>query len=188
MISRAAHQRAVIIHGFGATPQDHWFDWLADQLEADGIPTAVPALPNPLDPDPNRWEQAVAAELGTPDEHSIVVAHSLGCLTLVRYLRSLPDPWQLGTLVLVSGFLERLPALPELDGYIGDGCDVEGLQVRIRRLVVIRSDEDPFVPPALTDHVADLLGVPVRVVPGAGHFLASDGITAVPAVYEAITG
>jgi hypothetical protein len=29
--------------------------------------------------------------------------------------------------VLVSGFVDRLPALPELDAYIGDGCDVTGL-------------------------------------------------------------
>jgi len=48
----------------------------------------------------------------TPDEGTVVVAHSLGCLSVLRRLRSLTGPWRLGTLVLVAGFLEPLPALP----------------------------------------------------------------------------
>ncbi|MCI1788994.1 MAG: alpha/beta hydrolase [Actinomyces sp.] len=186
MASGTTHQRAVIFHGYGATPADHWFGWLAEQLRADGIPTAVPVLSHPSEPDAERWEDEVRTALGAPDEHSIVIAHSLGCLTVLRYLRSLLGPWRLGVLVLVSGFVDRLPALPDLDAYVADGCDVTGLSDHIGRVVVIRSDDDPFVPPALTDRLADLLGAPVRVVPKAGHFLASDGITELPAAREAI--
>ncbi|MFG1665203.1 RBBP9/YdeN family alpha/beta hydrolase [Streptomyces sp. Y7] len=117
-------QRASIIHGYGATPEDHWFGWLAEQLRADGIPTTIPALPTPQAPDPGRWLDVVRTELGTLDEHSMVVAHSLGCLTVLRHLGSLPSPWRLGTLVLVSGFVDQLPALPHLNAHIGHGCDV----------------------------------------------------------------
>lgn len=187
MTSPTTHERALIFHGYGATPADHWFDWLAKELRSTGIPTAIPALPSPLDPARGPWEEAVRAALGTPDEQSVVVAHSLGCLTVLRYLRSLTTPWSLGTLVLVSGFVDKLPALPDLDDYIGDGCDVTGIGERISRLTIIRSDDDPLVPPPLTDRLAALLGAWVQIVPGAGHFLASDGITALPAVLDAIT-
>lgn len=186
MSSRTTHERAVIFHGYGATPADHWFGWLADRLEADGTSAMIPALPNPLDPDARTWESAVGRALGRPDERTVVVAHSLGCLAVVRYLRSLPDAWRIGTLVLVSGFTDRLPALPELDEFIGDGCDVTGLGEHIDRIVVIRSDNDPIVPPALTDRLASLLGVSAQVVPGAGHFLSADGITSLPQAYAAI--
>ncbi|WP_225630838.1 RBBP9/YdeN family alpha/beta hydrolase [Streptomyces solaniscabiei] len=186
MTPGTTRQRASIIHGYGATPEDHWFGWLAERLRADGIPTTVPALPAPHDPDPEQWAQAVRTELGTLDEHSIVVAHSLGCLTVLRHLRSLPSPWRLGTLVLVSGFVDRLPALPELDAYIGHGCDVTGLRDHIDRLTIIRSDADPYVPPGHTDSLADLLGVPAHIVPGGGHFLASDGVTSLREAREAI--
>ncbi|MFG1665202.1 alpha/beta hydrolase [Streptomyces sp. Y7] len=54
------------------------------------------------------------------------------------------------------------------------------------RLTIIRSDADPYVPPGHTDRLADLLGVSAQVVPGAGHFLASDGVTSLPVVREAI--
>ncbi|GGQ09779.1 RBBP9/YdeN family alpha/beta hydrolase [Streptomyces roseolilacinus] len=184
MTTGTTRRRASIIHGYGASPEDHWFGWLAERFEAEGIPTTVPALPDPLDPDPARWAEAVRADVGTVDEGSVIVAHSLGCLTVLRHLRSLPGSWRLGALVLVSGFVDPLPALPALDPYIGDGCEVTGLGDRIGRLTVIRSDADPYVPPGHTDRLAGLLGVFAEVVPGAGHFLASDGVTS---LREALT-
>lgn len=126
------------------------------------------------------------AVVGTPDHDAIVVAHSLGCITVLRYLLSLPKPWRLGDLVLVSGFVDALPALPLLDSYIGDGLDVAGLSDHIDRLTVIRSDDDPYVPTDHTDRLADLLGTSALIVPGAGHFLASDGVTSLPLVLDAI--
>ncbi|MFF5482168.1 RBBP9/YdeN family alpha/beta hydrolase [Streptomyces sp. NPDC012935] len=178
-------RHASIIHGYGASPGDHWFGWLREQLSADGIPATIPALPNPQNPDPAQWMETVRADLGTPDENQIVVAHSLGCLTVLRYLRTLQGPWHLGTLVLVSGFVDQLPALPELDSYIGDGCDVAGLREHLGRLTVFRSDADPYVPPHHTDRLAGLLGTCSVVVPGAGHFLASDGVTSLHEALEA---
>ncbi|KAB8170922.1 serine hydrolase family protein [Streptomyces sp. 3MP-14] len=179
-------RRAAIIHGLGASPDDHWFGWLAERLAADGVPTAVPALPDPDAPDPARWAEVLRAEVGVPDAHTVVVAHSLGCLTVLRHLRSLPGPWRLGTLVLVAGFVDRLPALPELDPFIGEGPEVAGLAERVDRLAVLRSDADPLVPAGHTDRLARLLGSSARVVPGAGHFLASDGVISLPEAYEAV--
>ncbi|MDQ1103390.1 RBBP9/YdeN family alpha/beta hydrolase [Nocardioides zeae] len=186
MTPAPAHRRAVIFHGFRATPEDHWFGWLAARLAQHDIPTTVPALPGPAEPDPAAWERAVAAALRTPDAGTCVVAHSLGCLTVLRHLRARPPAWRLGTLVLVSGFVERLPALPELDGFIGDGGDTSGIADRVDCLVVLRSDDDPIVPPELTDRLAARLGVEAQVVPGAGHFMASDGVTALPQVLDVL--
>ncbi|RMI27729.1 RBBP9/YdeN family alpha/beta hydrolase [Streptomyces triticirhizae] len=186
MTSGTTLRRASIIHGYGASPEDHWFGWLAERLRADGVPTSVPALPDPDAPDPARWAEALRAEVGVPDARAVVVAHSLGCLAVLRHLRSLPGPWRLGALVLVSGFVDRLPALPELDPFVGDGEEVAGLAERVDRLTVLRSDADLLVPPGHTDRLARRLGTSARVVPGAGHFLASDGVTSLPEAYEAV--
>ncbi|MBW8483788.1 RBBP9/YdeN family alpha/beta hydrolase [Actinomadura parmotrematis] len=181
-------RQATIIHGYGATPGDHWFGWLAARLGEAGVRTAVPALPDPLAPDPARWAKAVDAAVGVPGEGAIVVAHSLGCLAVLRHLRSLREPWRLDALVLVAGFTDRLPALPELDSFIGDGCDVTDLADRVDRLAVLRSDADAAVPTALTDRLAERLGVAARIVPGAGHFLADEGVTQLPEALAAALG
>jgi predicted alpha/beta hydrolase family esterase len=165
------HHRASIIHGYGATPEDHWFGWLGEQLEAAGIPTATPRLPNPQHPDPAQWAQAVGTAVGTPDENSIIIAHSLGCLTVLRHLTSLPSPWRVGTLILVAGFVDSLPALPELDAYIANGCPLDGIGANVRQLTLIRSDADPYVPAPHTDRLATLLGTTPKIIPAAGHFL-----------------
>ncbi|MFD4992208.1 RBBP9/YdeN family alpha/beta hydrolase [Cellulosimicrobium cellulans] len=178
---------AVIIHGYGATPRDHWFDWLADCLRRDGTPTQIPALPEPSSPDPRAWSDATSHAIGRPGPGSILVAHSLGCLAVLRHLASLAGPWSLGRLVLVAGFVDPLPALPELDGFIDGGVDVSGVAERIRDLSVLRSDNDLYVPGGHTDRLAELLGASARVVPGAGHFLASDGVTSLPEALEVIT-
>lgn len=178
--------RALIFHGYGATPADHWFEWLATRFEAEGVPTSIPTLPNPLHPDASLWEAAVGSALGVPDAGTVVVAHSLGCLTVLRYLDSLTEPWRLNALALVSGFTDPLPALPELDAFIGDGCDVSELRKHVDRMVVLRSDNDSLVPPALTDRLAARLDVAAQVVPGAGHFLADEGATSLPQVRDAV--
>ncbi|MZD09988.1 serine hydrolase family protein [Streptomyces sp. SID5785] len=188
MTRTTTQQRATIIHGYGATPEDHWFGWLAAQLEARGIPTSVPALPDSEAPDPDRWSTAVASDIGTPDEGTILVAHSLGCLTVLRHLSSLDGPWRLGALVLVSGFVDVLPSLPELDAHIGfvaARLGLAGVAAHVDRLTVIRSDADRYVPPRHTDRLADLLGTRAQVVAGGGHFLASDGFVTLQAALEA---
>lgn len=179
-------RRAFIFHGYGATPQDHWFGWLAGRLERAGVRTEVPALPESASPAPDAWAAAVAKAVGTPDEKSVVVAHSLGCLAVLRHLASLSGPWRLGHLLLVSGFVDTLPALPVLDGFIAGGVDTAGVREKIGSLTLLRSDDDRFVPTGHTDRLADLLGTTAAVVPGAGHFLADDGVTSLPQALEAI--
>lgn len=78
----------------------------------------------------------------------------------------------MGELVFVSGSVDPLPALPELDAFIGDGDgdggDFSGANQQVDRIAVIRPDDDPLVSPALTDRLATSLGVSAQVVPGAG--------------------
>lgn len=186
MTTSTTLQNAYIFHGYAATPEDHWFGWLASELDRINVLTVVPVLPDSIAPDALRWQEAVHAAVGKTDESTVLIAHSLGCLAVLRHLASLTGAWRLGRLVLVSGFLDPLPALPELDEFIGIGCDVTRLHEHIDEIIVIRSDDDPLVPPPHTDRLATLLGAEAVVLPGAGHFLAADGHSTLPAAYDAI--
>ena len=186
-MAHTTSRRAVIFHGYRATPEDHWFGWLADRFDSAGIPTLIPALPDPASPDRDRWTAQVAMTLGTPGPDTIVVAHSLGCLAVLRHLATLVGPWRMGALVLVAGFVDPLPALPDLDGFVAGGVTLSGMADRVGSISVLRSDDDPIVPLAHTDRLARLFETPVQIVPGAGHFLAGDGVTCLPPAFDAVT-
>lgn len=177
-------QRVIIVHGYEAAPNAHWFPWLQDALEAKGISVTAVPLPAPDTPEREAWESAVNAALGVPDARTVIVAHSLGAITALRVLAALPEPWELGGLVLVAGFVKPLDVLPELDGYLATDVDVERLARSIRKRTVIRSDTDPFVPPAASDELAKRLNAQLQVHPEAGHFMEEDGVTKFPSLLD----
>jgi hypothetical protein len=178
--------RVVIVHGYESAPDANWFPWLEGELQTKGINVKVVPLPDPDDPETAAWEHAVSTVLGVPDERTVIVAHSLGAITALRVLAALPQPWHLGGLILVAGFIEPLEALPELDRYLTADVHVERLARSIRARTVIRSETDPFVPPAASDHLARRLEAQLQVHPEAGHFMAEDGVTSFPAVLNLI--
>lgn len=182
--------RAAIIHGYDASPDKHWFSWLAAQLEVAGYQTKIPAMPDLKPPQATAWQEEAGAAIGIPDQHTIVVAHSLGCLTTLRYLSNLPGQWQLGALVLVAGFVEEFPKLPELAEFIGQqpqaGCGLATIKKRVGKILVLRSDFDPIVPVHLTSNLAELLEANEVVVPSAGHFLDREGVTTLPQALQVL--
>lgn len=184
-------KKAIILHGYGATPGDHWFPWLQQQLQAAGIATTVPALPDAEQPDFERWQQALAAAIGTADAATLLIAHSLGTLSLLHYL-SATRPEQVGGIILAAGFGARLPELPtiggfSIDAYIDrarlDDATLRAMTPHIHHLI---SDNDYVVAPANSDALATRLGGTVHRVANAGHFLAADGITTLPAAWQAV--
>lgn len=182
--------RATILHGFTASPADHWFPWLAERLEAAGFEVSVPELPDAQDPDADAWRAAAAEAIGDIRDGDAVIGHSLGALAAARVLAERArrtgggavDPAdRLGSLVLVSGFAGPVEPIPELDRFAAAGVDLAGVPAMVRSIAVLRSDDDAIVPPADTDVLAAALGVPVEVVPGGGHFLGREGWTKLPA-------
>lgn len=181
--------RVVIVHGYNAAPDKHWFRWLADALADDGITTDIPALPDPGEPEPEAWDRAVQAALGHVDERTVVVGHSLGTVAAVRVLAGLADPWRLGGLVLVAGFARALPgAGPRVDAFVTETPDFARVVAATEHRLVVRSDNDTSVPPELSDELATALAADLLVVPGAGHFTESDGVTTLPQVRDAVRG
>lgn len=183
-------RRVVIAHGYNAHPDKHWFPWLASEVEVGGGEAVRIPFPDAAEPTVEKWGAATAKAVGQVDARTWLVGHSLGCVTLLRHLASLDEPWQLGGIVLVAGFDGPLASLPQLDEYLAETLDDE----QIARIVAntgvirtIRSDDDIAVPPASSDELARRLESEVAVVPGGGHFGEVDGWVELPIVLTAFT-
>ena len=126
--------------------------------------------------------------IGDVDEDTILVGHSLGCVTLLHALNRRADPWRLAGLVLVAGFVDPLPNLPALDPFTSEPLDLDRIRRRTAVRHVLRSDDDDVVAAPLTERMALLLDAPVTVVAGAGHFVDRQGIRDVPALLPILDG
>jgi len=179
--------RVVILHGYTAHPGKHWFSWLRDELAPSGVVTEVPALPDTEHPEAGAWTDAAVAAIGALDPGTAVVGHSLGTITAVRALgRALAEQPEarLGALALVAPFVDPVPIYPELDPLTAGLPVLPALAAHIDRRLVIRSDADPEVPIELSAPVVAGLSAEELVVPGAGHFCESDGVTTLPALRD----
>lgn len=184
-------QRVFIIHGYGANPDSHWFPWLKQRVESHGAQATTVALPHSDAPDFAQWQAALYSAIGTPRPDDVFVAHSLGTISSLHYL-SAQRPERIGGLVLVSGFAERLPALPRINDYDVDAyidqahIDIPTLRRSTPHIVHIVSDNDSIVAPAESLKLTRHLGGTVEHVPQGGHFLAEDGFTQLAPAWQAV--
>jgi predicted alpha/beta hydrolase family esterase len=179
-------RRVLIVPGYAAAPNAHWFPWLHDSLETAGVDATVVTLPTPDAPKAAAWTEAVAEAIGVPDAGTWIVAHSLGGITVLRALATLTEPWQLGGLILVSGFTGALKSLPVLDEYLNTDVEVERIAKNIGMRAMVRSDADAFVPAAASDELAQRLNAELHIQPSAGHFLTEDGVSDLPLVLDLV--
>ncbi|MEN5173465.1 alpha/beta hydrolase [Acinetobacter higginsii] len=163
-----------IVHGYGATVHDHWFESIQRQIQDTHTQVTILSLPDPMQPNVETWQKILEQNINVIDKNTYFVTHSLGGITLLNFL-SKRNPSQVGGIVLVSGFTETLPALPQLNSYI---LISQNLKFNFQNVVhkhLFISDNDAYVPPELSLKLAKQFRIPYTVVAKAGHFLAEDG-------------
>ncbi len=178
-------KRVFIIHGWEGTPKANWFPWLKIELEDRGFKVQVPAMPHTKKPKLAEWLSYLQKTVGQPDENTYFVGHSLGVITILRFLESLPYSQKVSGAVLVAGFPEPI-GYKELNSFFADFVDYHKIKNSVNKLVAIHSDNDPYVPLENGEILRDKLGAKLIVISMAGHFNKDDGFTELPAALESL--
>ena len=178
-----AQNNVYIIHGYGAKVDDHWFNYLEENLQDKNTRVVKIALPNSSNPKLLQWKQTLKNNVAQIDQHTFFVAHSLGCITLLDFLSEL-DFQQIGGVVCVSGFSNKLAVLPQLDSYIAETNKDFSFKNKILNRKMFISSNDQYVPADLSISLAEKLEFPYEIIPNAGHFLASDGYREFPQLLD----
>lgn len=167
-----------IVHGEHASPEDHWFAWLAQQVEAmQGVAKLV-FLPDADAPEFDLWQQALDMQMTGLNEHSIVVAHSLGCLAVAHYLSQHLNHQKVQALICVAGFKSLLPHQPELNSFIQQAkLESRVLHRQIAHRIALFSNNDSVVPPPLALQFGHFMNAQLLEVKQAGHFTQQDSFS-----------
>lgn len=176
-------KRAVIVHGWGGYPKEAWIPWLTQKLEQRGYAVEVPAMPDTDHPRMETWIPKLAEVVGSPDEEVVLIGHSIGCQTILRYLATITDC--VGKVVLVAPWVglvglgdneEEAIAKPWLETPI----DFVSAKMHAKSFLLLFSDNDPFVELANKEMLDRALGGISLVFSGKGHFTQEDGVNELP--------
>ncbi|MDB5204824.1 MAG: alpha/beta hydrolase [Candidatus Taylorbacteria bacterium] len=183
-------KRVILIHGWDGHPGDHWKKWFKGTLIGKGIRVIEPQLSGGSQPELEVWNKEIAEAIGTPDMDTCVVGHSLGCIALVHYLRSLKDSEKIAGAVFVAGFssdigmrddaesfIEKFYLTPEEVGKAKKHCD---------KFVTIVSDNDSAVPLAKALEFQKELDAELILEEGKGHFCEEDGVMRLQSALDSV--
>lgn len=184
--------RVFIVHGWDGLPEHGWYLWLAKELEKIGVEAHVPTMPDTATPRVEAWIAALAAAVGTPDEHTFFVGHSIGCLTTLRYLETLPIDKKVGGAVLVAPWLilnyrseeEKAIAKP----WVETPLDFSDVRHHLPKSICLFSDNDADVPLENEPVFKSKLACQTEIHHAMGHFTQDDGVTELPEALEALKG
>lgn len=79
-------KKAVLIHGWDGHPENAWFPWLKKDFERRGFEVIIPAMPNPEKPRIEPWVSKLDESVGKISGDILLIGHSIGCQTILRYL------------------------------------------------------------------------------------------------------
>src|SRR3989344_3192006 len=97
-----SQKRVFIIHSWGSTPHEPLYKWLKSELEKKGFEVVVPEMPEPEKPEIEAWVSKLGEIIGASDKDTILVGHSIGCQTILRYLEKLQPRALVGGVVLIA--------------------------------------------------------------------------------------
>ncbi len=186
-------KRIFIVHGWTGSPRRDFLPWLRMELAANGFEVHVPSMPDSDHPVIEKWLAHLRKEVGTPDENTYFVGHSMGTQAILRYLASLPKNIKVGGVVLVAGFVNLTNesfstdedykiAKPWLERPIDFGKVTE----HSTRITAIFSDNDPYVSLENVEIFRENLGAEIIVEHDMGHFNTEDGATKVLSILSAV--
>ena len=175
--------RVFIIHGLDGKPQGNWFPWLKTELEKLGVEVIIPAMPNPSKPVLSEWLKKLNDVIGTPDKQTYFVGHSLGAIAIFRYLATLPQGVKPGGVISVAGFSETL-GNKTVTSFFEKPLDYHLVKRNVTSIVIIQSDNDPYVPVTYGEMMKNTLGGKLLTIKSGGHLNTTSGHLQLPVVLD----
>ena len=180
-------KRVFIVHRWSGGANDDWRPWLKDNLESFGYQVFNLIMPDTHTPVIEKWVSHLAKEVGTPDEETFFVGHSIGCQTILRYLEMIDI--KVGGAFFVAGWFDLINIEDEESReiarpWIENKIDLEKVKNILSKSFLFISDNDPYDCFELNKERFGEINSEIIVLPGAGHITDDDGFRELPILLE----
>ncbi len=182
-------KKVIIVHCWEGYPNYCWYPSVKKDLEENGFEVLVPEMPETEAPQMDLWVPILKNIIGSPNEDLILVGHSIGAVTVLRYLETLKEDEKIGGAILVAGFSDDLK-FEELANFFPEPLDFEEIKKHCDKFVSINSDDDPFVDLKYGMEFKEKLGAKLIIKNKMGHFSGpvddEESCTSLPDVTESV--
>jgi uncharacterized protein len=175
-------QRIFLIHGWGGSPRNDWFPWAKKELTQKGFEVVVPEMPETEHPKINSWVSKLSHVVGKPQPTDILIGHSIGCQTILRYLENLDAGQKVEKNILIAPWwfltLDENEEQADADPWLNTQVNFENIKTKADKFICVFSENDPFVP--LNKNVEFFkknLRPEILIKGKSGHITESDGFT-----------
>ena len=179
--------KAIIIHAWGEGPDSCWYSWLKAELEKRGFDVQVPAMPDTDEPKIEAWVSALKRHVPQPDEQTVLIGHSIGCQTILRYLAALPNGVRTGRVVFAAPWTQLTGLEPDsqkiAQPWLDTPIDWAAAKQHAPSFTALFSDDDEWVPVAEEATFKEKLGAITYMLHAGGHF---DQQTTFPELLDAV--
>ena len=172
----------LILHGWGGNKPAHWQEHLASELAEAGADVRYPKMPDPMNPEPGAWMEALhtALEEIPGDAALTVLAHSLGAINWMHHAAmsaasASPHRGPKADRVLLVAPPYVIREIPPLDAPAGAAdffpppLSKDGIAAVARETVLVASDTDDYATFDQSSAYAAGLGIDIQKLPGGGH-------------------
>lgn len=178
----------VIVHGTCGSATGNWFPWLKGEMERKGCRVIVPQFPTPEGQSFAAWREVFRDRLGDcAPAQTVLIGHSIGAPFVIRMAEETDRPYR--AVIPVCPFAQTL-GVAQFDALNSSFVEHDFDWGRIRKGAFLRAcfaaDNDPYVPLALSQDVADKMEARLVVIPGGGHLNADSGFMSFPPVLDAL--
>jgi len=164
-MKKMVNHKILILHGWNALPEDHWFSAAKEKWEKKGFRVEVPNLPGNYFPKIDEWLKVI--ESFQPDKSWILIGHSLGGVAILKYLEIAEKP--IAQAILIATPLTAMH-FGSIDNFFEGGFKWENIKANCPKFEILNEDNDPAIPIEHGQKYANNLSGNLHVVPGYTHF------------------
>ena len=167
-------KKVYLIHGWGGTSKEKWFEWLKQELIKRKIKVYAFDMPNTEHPKIEEWVKYIEENIKDTDEDTYFVGHNIGCQTIMRYLEKLPKNKIIGGCIFVAGWFNLINLSKEemqiAHPWMNTHIDFERIRKHTDNFLCIFSDDDPWVHLSEGEIFKDKIGAKIITKKNMGHF------------------
>jgi predicted alpha/beta hydrolase family esterase len=174
-LKKFVKKRAIVVHCWEGYPEYCWYPYAKSKLVERDFSVEVPAFPDTKNPKTNEWLKTLKDTVENPSEDLYLIGHSLGCITIMKYLETLGEDQKIGGVIFVAGFTEDL-GYKETKTFFETVVDLDKIKNKVKNgFIAIHSDDDPYVDLKYADIFKEKLGAEIITKHNAKHFSGARG-------------